>query len=131
MKFRIPVTLILRSGLLFLATTLLLLVASCTPASSPKDSSGTPLQTDGAGLFLTVTEPQDNTITSADRIEVKGRTSPGATVSVNEEIASADNQGNFIITIGLDEGINTIEVFASDETGKETEVTLIVTVVTQ
>jgi len=82
-------------------------------------------------LFLTVTEPQDNTITSADSIDVKGRTSPGATVSVNEEIVSAVNEGNFVITIGLDEGINTIEVHASDETGKEAQVTLIVTLVKQ
>jgi len=119
------------SGLLFLITMLPLLATSCGSASSPKDTSGTSLPTDGAGLFLTVTEPQDNTITSADSIDVKGRTSPGATVSVNEEIVSAVNEGNFVITIGLDEGINTIEVHASDETGKEAQVTLIVTLVKQ
>jgi hypothetical protein len=77
-------------------------------------------------LSLVVTQPQDDYITDVDTVEVKGHTSPGAVVSVNEDVAIADNQGDFTVTVTLDEGPNIIDVVASDDAGNQTGVTLVV-----
>ncbi len=124
MKLKTPVTMILTTGLL-VAAALAVLTTGCGPASSPEGGAG------GTGLFLTVSQPKDNSVASADRIEVKGSTSPGAVVSVNQEAVSADEKGNFAVTIGLEEGTNVLEVCASDATGKTAEVTLVVALVKQ
>ncbi|HXZ29593.1 MAG TPA: hypothetical protein VEG43_00355, partial [Dehalococcoidia bacterium] len=47
------------------------------------------------GMSLTISEPQDNTITDVATVVVKGQTDPGAVVSVNEVMTSADTNGNF------------------------------------
>ena len=81
------------------------------------------------GISLTVSEPQDNTITDVATVEVKGQTNAGAVVSVNEVVTTADANGGFEATVGLHEGPNTIEIIASDEAGNEASATLIVTLV--
>jgi hypothetical protein len=83
----------------------------------------------GTQLKLTVVEPGDNIIVDTDRIEVKGTTGPGAVVSANSEFATADSQGNFAIAVMLDEGPNVIEVFTSDESGNEANLTVTVSYV--
>ena len=88
-----------------------------------------PPETPKVGLFLTVIQPADNSIVSSDRVEVRGRTSPGAVVSVNGELVEVDEEGNFTITLTLEEGPSIIEVIASDEEGNEATTSLIVTLV--
>lgn len=99
-----------------------------SPALAPAPVGGTQpsLVTAGTQLKLTVVQPEDNTIIDTNKIEVKGTTGPGAVVSVNNEIATADSQGNFAVTITLEEGPNIVEVFTSDESGNEANLTLIV-----
>jgi hypothetical protein len=50
-------------------------------------------------------------------------TIPGAVVSVSiddiVEIANVDQNGNFSVTVNLEEGPNLIEVVASDQLGNE------------
>ncbi len=100
-------------------------VNTLSPSSAP---SGTGLQsTSVAGLSLVVTQPQDNYITNANTVEVRGRTNPAAVVSVNEGVAIADNQGNFAVTVTLNEGPNIIDVVTSDDAENQTGVTLVVT----
>ena len=96
------------------------------PPSSPPERTPEPPET---GFFLTVTQPADNSIINVDRVKVGGRTIPGAVVSINEEITSADAQGIFAVTITLEEGPNIIEVIASNEEGNEARTSLIVTLV--
>ena len=88
------------------------LITSCAP-SSPRET----------GLFLTVTQPIDESIINTDKVEVLGCTIPDAVVSVivNDEVnvVEVGEQGNFSITVTLDEGPNTIEVHASDWEGNE------------
>ena len=86
-------------------------------------------QTPPADFYLTVTQPADGSIINVGKIEVSGHTSPGAVVSVNDEIAMADTQGAFTVTITLEEGPNIIEVIASDDEGNEAETSLTVTLV--
>jgi hypothetical protein len=112
---------------LVLAMVLALPGVGCSATPSPAsntDSSSMP-----AGISLTVSEPEDNTITDVATIEVEGHTDPGAVVSVNAVVTIADANGNFDAIVSLNEGPNTIEIVASDETGSQASVTLIVTLV--
>ena len=74
-------------------------------------------------LFLTVTEPVDESIINTNKVEVMGYTISDAVVSVivNDEVnvVEVGEQGNFSITVTLDVGPNTIEVHASDWEGNE------------
>jgi hypothetical protein len=112
---------------LVLAMVLALPGVGCSVTSSP--ASSTDSSSASAGISLTVSEPEDNTITDVGTIEVKGHTSPGAVVSVNAVVTIADANGSFDAIVSLDEGPNIIEIVASDETGNQASVTLIVTLV--
>jgi hypothetical protein len=112
-------------------------ISGGSAASVPAPSSALPAAEDNAsssdtfqsGLPLKVNEPVDaSTLTSAV-VTVKGRTQPGATLNVNDQIGKADDQGNFNIPITLDEGLNAIDVIASDSNSdNEGEVILLVNV---
>ena len=92
------------------------------PAPAPAPAPSQPPTT--AGLTLTVTEPPDNSIVNTDTIEIIGVTSPGAVISANNEFDTADDLGNFDISVALEEGPNVIEVVASDSSGNEESLTL-------
>ncbi len=83
-----------------------------------------PSKTTEAGFFLTVTQPVNNSTTTSDKVEVNGRTSPGAVVTVNGELAEVDEEGNFTMMVVLEEGPNLIEVIASDSEGNQESRTL-------
>ena len=83
-----------------------------------------PPQVPETGFFLTVTEPVDESIINADKVEVIGITTPGAVVSINGELAEVDGEGNFTMMVVLEEGPNIIEVIASDLEGNEESCTL-------
>jgi len=95
------------------------------PEAAPAPSPDTP----PAAFYLEITQPADNSIINVGTVEVVGRTSPGAVVSVNDEIAVADTEGTFVVTIALEEGPNIIEVIASDDEGNEARASLTVTLV--
>ncbi|MDP2931558.1 MAG: hypothetical protein Q8O05_03540 [Chloroflexota bacterium] len=132
MKSRSAILLVL-SGLALLAG---LSLAGCLPAASsplpaapkglPPQGNPPPSSPANTSLKLTVTQPQDNDTVNASKVEVRGQTSPGAVVSIQDEIAIADNSGGFAITVPLEEGPNLIEVFASDDAGNEVEATLVI-----
>ena len=105
------------------------LVTSCTLSPALESTPKTPPQVPQPGFFLTVTQPADNSIINADKLEVRGHTTPGAVVSVNGEMAVADTEGIFAVTLTLEEGPNIIEVIASDEEGNEARTSLTVTLV--
>ena len=90
-----------------------------TPASQPAQ--------DIEPIALTVLAPQDGDIVNAAQIQLNGTTSPDAVVTVNDEILIAGSDGAFQTTVTLDEGVNLIEVVASNATGGETFVDLTVT----
>lgn len=101
--------------------------AAASPA--PASSSPAPLTQVPASageLLLEVIEPEDGLETDAASVTVRGRTEPGAVVSVNEEFTTAGGSGEFTVVLSLDEGLNVIFVTASSEDGQEAELTLIV-----
>ena len=104
-----------RNVVALVAVLLLVLIAACapTPALKPEFS-------------LMVTQPTDESIINADKVEVIGITTPGAVVSINGELAEVDEGGNFTMMVVLEEGPNIIEVIASDLEGNEESRTLVI-----
>ncbi len=100
------------------------------PSPSPvtmesAETSSSMLQSD---LPLRVSEPADAATLNTDTVTVKGQTQPGATVNVNDQIGTADAEGNFSVSIALDDGLNAIDVIATDNNGKQGEILLMVNV---
>ena len=81
-------------------------------------------------LLLEITQPIDGAQVSTSAVLVSGKTIPGAVVSVSiddtVEIANVDQNGNFSVTVNLEEGPNLIEVIASDLQGNEKSSTIAV-----
>jgi len=80
-------------------------------------------------ISLTVTSPKDGDVLGSTNAVIKGKTTPSADVFVNDQSGKADTNGNFLISIGLDEGANLIVVSANDAEGNATQQDLNVTVV--
>ena len=69
-------------------------------------------------FFLLVTDPEDQTIVSATRQPVSGRTAPDAIVSVNGVGVEVDAAGAFSTTVTLEQGPNLIEVLGTSPDGR-------------
>ena len=104
------------------ALTLILLLALALGAVGCAEEETTPSPTPTA-LSLEITQPEDGAEVSTSPINVTGKTIPGAVVSASiddtVEIADVDQNGNFSVTVVLEEGPNLIEVIASDQQGNE------------
>jgi cytoskeletal protein RodZ len=81
-------------------------------------------------FFLTVRSPVSGTTQSSKSLTVKGKTTAGAEVFVNDTEGKANTNGDFSINITLDEGENTVLVIANDSAGNSLEKELTVTVLT-
>jgi len=76
---------------------------------------------------LKVTSPQNNTLTNAKSIEIRGRTEKGAHLFINERPVLPDGNGVFSVSMGLsDEGPNYFDVQALDDAGNIAQYTLVV-----
>jgi Na+-transporting methylmalonyl-CoA/oxaloacetate decarboxylase gamma subunit len=100
--------------------------ATSTPGPTPTQTPSatpTPAPTTTIALFLEITQPTDGAQVSTGSITVSGKTIPGAVVSAAIDdtvaIADIDQDGNFSVTVNLEEGPNLIEVVASDQLGNE------------
>ena len=69
-------------------------------------------------FFLLVTQPEDQSIVSAGRQPVSGRTAPDAIVSVNGVGVEVDAAGAFSTTVTLEQGPNIIEVVGTSADGR-------------
>ncbi len=95
-------------------------IPTSTPTATPVAPSATPTPTEvkPPTFFLKVTAPQNEAIVNTGTIEVAGETTPDAAVSVNGQFIEVDASGRFKTTITLVTGVNTIDVVASDFTGR-------------
>lgn len=101
--------------------------AAGTATRPPLQNTGTPGPTaTQTALQLSISEPQDEAVVSVSFVTVRGKTAPGAEVSVNGELAEVDANGNFSIRVMLEEGANLLTITASDEDGNEASVELTV-----
>ncbi len=68
-------------------------------------------------MLLDIQSPFGDSIVSTNLIQVSGRASPGASVSVNGRMANRGEEGSFTIDVNLIEGPNLVEVIASGLSG--------------
>jgi len=104
--------------------------ATSLPSGGTRDGgapSATPIAVNQGGLSLILTAPTDGEIVSTSSVKVAGRTATGAAVSVNDTIGMADSRGNFELEVPLDQGLNTLEVVVSDQSGRQLTYYLAVT----
>ena len=97
--------------------------ASNIPGDSSNASSGVIQQ----GLTLIVTQPLDGATINGNVAMVRGNTVTGAAVTIDDQTAIADKDGNFSINANLEDGLNAIDVVATDIDGNQGEVLLLVT----
>ena len=101
----------------------LLVVAACGQGRAPVAPTRTPTPAPGATvsvpeLSLVVTAPPDEVVVKDAVLQVVGRTSPDAVVSVDGKIVrTVDIEGNFSALVSLLEGPNLLEVIATDYRG--------------
>ena len=100
-----------------------LTTTASTPVTSPLGTTSGTLQ---SGLPLSITEPADSATINGDAVTVQGTTAPGATVSVNDNVITADSTGAFSTNVNLDAGPNAIDVIATDDNNNQGEVLLMV-----
>ena len=87
--------------------------ATATPAPPGATAEPTP------GLLLRVLAPANESVVRAASIEVRGKSAVDAVVSVDGQVAELDAEGNFIVTVILEPGPNTIDIVASDFQGQQ------------
>lgn len=80
-----------------------------------------------AGIKLTVSSPVSGSTVTKASLTVRGTTTKGADISVNETDTVADTNGNFSAVITLDEGENLVFVVVSDSEGNYAEEEISVT----
>lgn len=78
------------------------------------------------GLLLQVDSPLGDDVVSNNLLQVSGRASPGASVSINGRMANRGDGGTFTIDINLNEGPNLVEVIASGLAGNQREAVFLV-----
>ncbi len=79
-------------------------------------------------ISLVVTSPKNGAKLNSTNINVVGKTAPNAEVFVNDVEGKADANGNFSVSLGLDEGVNQLVINANDKEGNVAEEVIIVTV---
>ncbi len=72
---------------------------------------------------LSLSSPDGDRVLAGAVIDVAGRTTPGADVSVNDSPVLTDTDGNFSEKVALQDGVNAIRVVSRSKLGKSTVVT--------
>ncbi len=92
-----------------------------TPTATATSVAETP-----QAFLLKVLAPQDEAVVTTASIQVRGETIPSAVVTVNGQIVEVDADGQFQVTLTLEEGPNVIDIIATDEDGNEVAVELVI-----
>jgi hypothetical protein len=94
------------------------------PTDTPPASTPMKLST---GLFtLTIFSPADQAVVNQPQVDIRGDVSADAVVTINED-TYVFNSGPFKQTIPLEDGLNSIQIVASDMEGNEVDLILTVT----
>ncbi len=72
---------------------------------------------------LSISSPGADTAITGSVVDVAGKTTPGADVSVNDSPVLTDPDGNFNEKVTLQDGINAIRITARSKLGKSTVIT--------
>jgi len=94
-----------------------------SPAGPP---TATPAVLSHGPLTLTIDSPQDQATVSDPNMDVKGKVSEDAVLTINDEIYDL-KAGEFTQSVQLTEGLNAIQIVASDMAGNEVDLILTIT----
>lgn len=72
--------------------------------------------------LLEIYQPADQLTTTANEIEVVGKTDPEVSLSINNQEIDLDQNGNFSQLIKLSENVNTIVISSTAKSGEQTKV---------
>jgi type II secretory pathway pseudopilin PulG len=102
--------------------------SSPTPSvAQAKKEDNSSLVTNISQITLTMSAPANNSTVTSSKVTVKGKTLAKAEVFANEAEGFADANGNFSLSVALDEGVNDIIITAVDTEGNVAETVLTVT----
>ena len=94
--------------------------------TSPEGNASTLSNNMQSSLPLTIMSPTDASDVNGSSVTVSGQTAPGATVNVGDLVTTADSSGNFSLDVNLNDGPNALNVIATNDSGNQAEVNLIV-----
>ena len=67
-------------------------------------------------------KPQNNFITTSNKVDVSGKTDSDATVKINNQLVLVNDDGIFNEEIEVFEGTKAIEIIATSRSGKQTKI---------
>lgn len=70
---------------------------------------------------LVIISPQATAVSNEPAIEIQGQTDIGSILAINNQPVDQDSQGNFRQTINLQEGMNAVEITATNRFQKSTK----------
>ncbi len=99
---------------------------------TPEIVVATPTTSDtSTAISLSLTTPADESLVNSNKVTVSGKTLAGATIVIidedNQQIITADDQGNFSKEVNLIAGYNEIRITAYDKNGNKAEQSVVVT----
>lgn len=139
MKFNSKNLLIFFAVIVFIALAYFTVYSKKSSVSSPDNnvptsSSGVESESGEVNvseISLEITSPKDGEVVTKSPVLVTGTTLKGADVFVNDAETKADEDGNFKVSIFLDEGENEIFVTANDQNGNYAEGSVKITLNTE
>lgn len=103
-------------------------MASTEEMGSGDDSTPLMVIYDKTAPELTITNPsEENLSVDYSDFDIVGKTESGASVSVNNRIATVDSEGNFKLKWQLNTGKNELEITTIDLAGNETKKKVVIT----
>jgi len=99
-----------------------------TSSSGVESESG---EVNVSEISLEITSPKDGEVVTKSPILITGTTLKGADVFVNDAETKADEDGNFKVSVPLEEGENEIFVTVNDQNGNYAESSIKITLNTE
>lgn len=97
--------------------------------------SSTPTQITQNGNFLIIDSPKNEEVFDKRIIDIKGKTTKGATIIISTEsvdqVVTPNTNGNFTLTLTLEDGLSIIKFTAVFVDGSEQSITRTVTTTTE
>ncbi len=124
--FILLVSLIFGCGVVPTAVSNLTVTQDNGSSSADTQQVSTPIKVSSGPFTLTVFSPADQAILSNPQVEIQGEVSSDAVVTINED-TYVINTGPFKQTVTLEEGLNNIQIVASDMDGNEVDLILTIT----
>ncbi len=112
---------------IFLILPIFLFVAACSAgASGGSNQAMTPIRQSTGSFTFTISSPADLTVLNQPQVDLIGDVNKTAVLTINDDTYLL-NKGAFSEPVQLQEGVNAIQVVASDMDGNEVDLILSIT----